>query len=604
MGLTRREFLKALGIAAASGFPLWKYADAASISGFYDLHDFGSNVTLLHFTDTHAQLLPSYYREPSSNIGVGEGSGKPPHMVGDAFLRYYLISKDGRVAHADTYLDYVHAARTYGAMGGYAHLATLVKKIKDQRPNCLLLDGGDTWQGSATALWTKGQDMVDASKLLGVNAMTGHWEFTYGADRVKQIVNSDLKGKIDFVAQNVTLGGDDPVFQPYTIKSVSGVPIAIIGQAFPYTPVAHPRHFTPDWTFGIQEENLKRWIADARKRGAKLVVLLSHNGMDIDLKLARRVGGINVILGGHTHDAVPQPLLVKNDLGYTLVTNAGSNGKFLGILDLQVDGGRITGYQYRLAPVFSNLLEPDREMDAHIKKVRAPFEKQLRERLATTEGLLYRRDNFSSPFDQVILDSLLTVKGAEIALSPGFRWGPSLLPGDPIHMEDLMNQTAITYPQTTLNELTGEQVKSILEDACDNVFNPDPYYQQGGDMVRVGGLKYMCDPSEAAGKRISNLSLNGKPLDAGKRYKVASWAPGAEGVNGEPAWEVVGQYLRAQKVVRGVSPNAPTIVGVASNPGYALAPDEPVIRPAAAPAPASPVPAKAPAPKKAAAKRG
>ena len=602
MHMTRREFLQALAIAAASGFPLSRYAEAASISGFYDLHDFGSNVTLLHFTDTHAQLLPTYYREPDSNIGVGEGMGKPPHLVGDAFLRYYLISKDSRVAHADTYLDYPSAARTYGAMGGYAHLATLVKKVKGQRPNSLLLDGGDTWQGSATALWTKGQDMVDASKLLGVDAMTGHWEFTYGAERVKQVVNSDLKGKIDFVAQNVTTGDfGEPVFQPYTIKSVSGIPIAIIGQAFPYTPVAHPRYFTPDWTFGIQEDNLKRWIADARKKGAKLVILLSHNGMDIDLKLARRVSGINVILGGHTHDAVPQPVLVKNDLGYTLVTNAGSNGKFLGILDLQVDGGRITGYQYRLAPVFSNLLEPDREMDAHIKKVRAPFEKQLRERLATTEGLLYRRDNFNGPFDQVILDGLMEVKGAEIALSPGFRWGTTLLPGDPIHMEDLMNQTAITYPQTTLNELTGEQIKSILEDACDNLFNPDPYYQQGSDMVRVGGLKYMCDPTAVAGKRISNLTLKGQALDAGKKYKVASWAPGTEGATGEPVWEVVGKYLRAQKVVRSVQTNSPTVVGVATNPGFAR--EEAVTRPAAAPAPGSSVPAKAPAPKKAAPKK-
>jgi sulfur-oxidizing protein SoxB len=600
MHMNRREFLKALAIAAASGFPLSKYADAATISGFYDLHDFGSNVTLLHFTDSHAQLLPSYYREPSSNIGVGDDAGKPPHLVGDAFLRYYLISRDSRVGHADTYLDYARAARTYGAMGGYAHLATLVKKIRDQRPNSLLLDGGDTWQGSATALWTKGQDMVDASKLLGVSAMTGHWEFTYGADRVRQIVNSELKGKIDFVAQNVTVG-EEQVFAPYTIKSVSGIPIAIIGQAFPYTPIAHPRYLTSDWTFGIQEDNLKRWIADARKRGAKLVVLLSHNGMDIDLKLARRVGGINIILGGHTHDAVPQPVLVKNDLGYTLVTNAGCNGKFLGILDLQVEGGRITGYQYRLVPVFSNLLEPDREMDAHVKKVRAPFEKQLRERLATTEALLYRRDNFSGPFDQVILDALLAVKGAEVALSPGFRWGPTLLPGDPIYMEDVMSQTAITYPQVTLNELTGEQIKLILEDSCDNVFNPDPYYQQGSDMVRAGGLKFMCDPTEAAGKRISNLSVNGKPLEAGKRYKVASWAPSAEGVTGEPVWEIVAQHLRAQKVVRAGSPNSPTIVGVSSNPGYAV--DEPISRAAAAPAPTSSPPAKAPAPKKAAAKK-
>jgi sulfur-oxidizing protein SoxB len=602
MHMTRREFLQALALAAASGFSLPRYAEAVNISGFYDLHDFGSNLTMLHFTDCHAQLLPTYYREPDTNIGVGEAAGQPPHLVGDAFLRYYLITKESRVAYADTFLDFPRAARTYGAMGGFAQLATLIKKLKDQRPNALLLDGGDTWQGSATSLWTKGQDMVDACKLLGVNAMTGHWEFTYGADRVKQVVNTDLKGKIDFVAQNVTTGDfGDPVFPPYVIKDVNGVPVAIIGQAFPFTPVAHPRHFTPNWTFGIQEENLKKWIADARKKGAKLVVLLSHNGMDVDLKLARRVGGIHVILGGHTHDAVPQPILVKNDQGHTLVTNAGSNGKFVGILDLKYENGRITGYQYRLAPVFSNLLEPDKEMEAHIRKVRAPYEKQLKERLAVTEGLLFRRDNFNGTFDQVILDALMEVKDAEIAFSPGFRWGTTLLPGDPILMEDVMNHTAITYPYTTVNDLTGEQIKGLMEDACDNVFNPDPYYQQGGDMVRVGGLQYTVNPAGTMGNRISNLTLRGKPLDPGRKYKVASWAPVAEGATGEPIWDVVAKYLRAQKVIRPVKANLPTIVGMAGNPG--LAPEEASTSPSAAPVPAKPAPTPAPTPKKATPKK-
>ena len=594
MQMSRREFLKALAVATASGFPLSQSAEAVNISGFYDLHDFGSDLTLLHFTDCHAQLLPTYYREPDTNIGVGDAAGQPPHLVGDAFLRYYLVSKDSRVAYADTCIDYARAARTFGAMGGFAQLATLVKKVKDQRPNALLLDGGDTWQGSATALWTQGQDMVDACKLLGVNVMTGHWEFTYGADRVRQIVDTQLKGKIDFVAQNVTTADfGDQVFQPYVIKEVNGIPVAVIGQAFPYTPVANPRYLTPNWTFGIQEESLKKWIADARRKGAKLVVLLSHNGMDVDLKLAKRVPGINVIFGGHTHDAVPQPVLVKNDQGYTLVTNAGSHGKFLGILDLKFENGRISGYQYRLAPVFSNLLEPDKEMDAYIRKVRAPYESKLRERLAVTEGLLYRRDNFNGTFDQVILDALMDVKGAEIAFSPGFRWGTTLLPGDPIQMEDLMNQTAITYPYTTVNELTGEQIKGILEDVCDNLFNPDPYYQQGGDMVRVSGLQYTCNPSETTGKRIGSLTFNGKPLDPSKKCKVASWAPVTEGASGEPIWDVVAKYLRAKKVIKPVKANLPVLAGMAGNPG--IAPRELASTPSSSPLPSEKsAPAQAP----------
>jgi sulfur-oxidizing protein SoxB len=574
MSLSRREFLQILATAAAGGFALESplvYGGAAA-DGLYTVPAYG-NVSLLHFTDCHAQLLPMYFREPNANIGIANSRGRPPHLVGEALLKHYRIGPHTAEAHAFTYLEFEQAARTYGKVGGFAHLATLVKQLKASRPGALLLDGGDTWQGSATALWTNGQDMVEAAKLLGVDVMTGHWEFTLGADRVQAIVDNDFKGRIEFIAQNVrTADFGDEVFRPYTIRQMNGVPIAIIGQAFPYTPIANPRYLVPDWTFGIQDESLQKVVDEVRGKGAQAVVLLSHNGMDVDLKLASRVRGIDAILGGHTHDGVPAPVIVENAGGRTLVTNAGSNGKFLAVLDLDVKGGRVTGYQYRLLPVFSELLPADADMDALIRKVRAPYEAKLAEKLAVTEGLLYRRGNFNGTYDQLILDGLMAVKDAEIAFSPGFRWGTTLLPGQAITMEQLMDQTAITYPYTTVANMTGETLKTILEDVCDNLFNPDPYYQQGGDMVRVGGLQYTCDPAAKMGSRISNMMLRGRPLEADKTYKVAGWAPVAEEAKktgGEPIWDVMARYLRDQKVIKPRTLNLPKLTNVAGNPGYA-----------------------------------
>ncbi|MEK6664093.1 MAG: thiosulfohydrolase SoxB [Pseudomonadota bacterium] len=569
MSMTRREFLEVLAVAAASGMALdSRQALAGEVpKNFYELPKFG-NVSFMHFTDCHAQLLPVYFREPSVNIGVGGAYGKAPHLVGDHFLKAYGIKPGSIDAHAFTYLDFAAAAKTYGKVGGFAHLATLIKNIRSQRPGSLLLDSGDTWQGSGTAYWTNGADMVGAQKMLGVNVMAPHWEFTLGAERVKEIVEKDFKGSVDFVAQNVkTADFGDQVFKPYVIKNVNGVPVAIIGQAFPYTPVANPRHFTPDWTFGIQDDSLQKFVNEARSKGAKVVVVLSHNGMDVDLKMATRVTGVDVIFGGHTHDAIPQAIPVKNAKGTTLVTNAGSNGKFLGVMDLDVKNGKVVGYKYRLLPVFSNLIEADKPMAEYIKKVRAPYEAKLNEKLAVTEDFLYRRGNFNGTFDQVIVDALIEVKGADMAFSPGFRWGTSLLPGDTITMERVLDQTCITYPATTLNEMTGQQIKEVLEDVGDNLFNPDPYYQQGGDMVRVGGLQYTCNPNEKAGRRISNMVLRGKPVDSSKKYLVAGWASVQENVTGTPIWDVVAEYLKSVKVIKKVKLNQPKIIGMGKNPG-------------------------------------
>ena len=570
--MRRREFLRLLGAAGVAGLPLapgLAYAQAAS-ARLYDVPRFG-NVHLLHITDTHAQLKATYFREPDVNLGVGPAWGKPPHLVGAHLLKQFGIAPGSPEAHAFTHIDFVDAAKKFGKVGGFAHIATLVKQLKASRPGALLLDGGDSWQGSGPALWTRGQDMVDAQKLLGVDIMTGHWEFTYGIERVKEIVDKDFAGKIEFIAQNIrTADFGDPVFPAYAMREINGVPVGIVGQAFPYTPIANPRYFVADWNFGIQEESLQKTVDEARGKGAQAVVLLSHNGMDVDLKLASRVRGIDVILGGHTHDGVPQPTIVENAGGKTLVTNAGCNGKFVAVLDLDVREKNVAGFRYKLLPVFSNLLPADAAMEVQIAKSRAPFEGRLGEKLATAETLLYRRGNFNGTLDQVILDGLMAVKDAEIAFSPGFRWGTSILPGQPITMEHLLDETAITYPHSTVSLLTGEAIKMILEDVADNLFNRDPYYQQGGDMVRVGGLQYTCDPNAKMGDRISNITLKDKPVEPSKKYKVAGWAPVSEeskAAGGVPIWDVMATYLRDQKVIKPRPLNTPKLVGVDGNPG-------------------------------------
>ncbi|MDE2578866.1 MAG: thiosulfohydrolase SoxB [Hyphomicrobiales bacterium] len=572
--MNRREFLHMLSIASAAGMalPLDVARAEQSAEALYDAPAFG-NVSLLHITDCHAQLRPIYFREPNVNIGVGSMAGHPPHVVGEAFLKQFGIAPKTRLAHAFTYLDFERYAPLYGKVGGFAHLATLIKRLRASRPGALLLDGGDTWQGSGAAMWTKGQDMVDAAKMLGVDAMTLHWECTYGQDRVKEVAEKDFAGHIDIVAQNIkTQDFGDLVFKPYVMRVVNGVKVAIVGQAFPYTPIANPRYMVADWTFGIQEEGMQKSVDAARGEGAQVVVMLSHNGMDVDLKMASRIRGVDAILGGHTHDGMPAPTIVDNPGGKTLVTNAGSNGKYVGVLDFDVKDGKVSDFRYRLLPVFANLLPADAEMAALVAKTRAPFEEKLGEKLALSEGLLYRRGNFNGSFDQIILDALIAEKDAEIAFSPGFRWGTTILPGEPITMENVLDQTAITYPYVTLTQMSGAQIKQVLEDVCDNLFNADPYYQQGGDMVRVGGMQYSCDPTAGIGKRIGDMTLKGKTIEADKTYKVAGWAPVAEtarDAGAESIWDLVARNLRARKTVATPQLNLPKLKNVDGNPGLA-----------------------------------
>ena len=586
MTLSRREFLQLLGTAGAAGLLPVSAAARQPPADPYEIPKFG-NLCLLHLTDTHAQLRPIYFREPSVNLGIGDALGKAPHLVGRRLLEHFQIAPGSLEAHAFTYLDFTAAARRFGTVGGFAHLKTLVDRLRAARGpgNSLLLDGGDTWQGSGTAYWTRGQDMVEASNRLGVDVMTGHWEFTYNDE---EVIANIGRFRGDFVAQNVKVreealfdyrfsefpGFDEDrglAFRPYVIREAGGVRVAVIGQAFPYTPIANPRRFIPDWTFGIQEERLQEIVDQVREsERAEVVVVLSHNGMDVDLKMASRVSGIDVILGGHTHDGMPAPSLVANAAGKTLVTNAGSNGKFLGVLDLEVKDGRMRDFRYRLLPVFSNLLEADADMARYIEEVRAPYRDRLEEPLATAGELLYRRGNFNGTFDQVICDALRQVKDAQISLSPGFRWGTTVLPGQTITLEHVLDQTAITYPETYRREMTGRELKTILEDVGDNLFHPDPYVQQGGDMVRVGGLDYVCDPRAPIGQRISDLTLEeGTPIEADKTYVVAGWATVGSRSPGEPIWETVATYLRAAKTVTLAKRNTPVLKGMADNPGLA-----------------------------------
>ena len=577
MNINRREFVQTLAVAGASGL---LPAGLTAGTNIYDIPSFGQ-VRLLHITDVHAQLNPTYFREPHINIGIGDSLGRPPHIVGEAFLKHFGISPQSAEAYAFTYKDFPKLADQYGKLGGFSYLKTLIDRLRQEygAERTLLLDGGDSWQGSATALWTNGLEMVQANNLLGVDIATGHWEFTYEP----AVFQNNLQAFAgEFIAQNIFLteealfdekpAYDDftgHAFPPYTIRSLGGYDVAIIGQAFPYTPIANPSRNVPDWTFGIRATELQELVDKIHAEDKPdAVILLSHNGMDVDVKLAGIVTGIDAILGGHTHDAVPKPVKVQNSQGMTLVTNAGSNGKFVGVLDLQFGDKGIAQARYRLLPVFSNQLAPDPEMAAFIQSSRAPYAEKLEEQLAISESLLFRRGNFNGTFDQVICDALRAESGAQIALSPGFRWGTSIVPGQPITFEDVMTQTAMTYPETYVNEMTGETLKLILEDVADNSFNPDPFYQQGGDMVRVSGMSYTLDINQSMGERILDLRLdNGELIQADKSYSVTGWATVGSVSPGPPVWDVVTNYLKSKQTILVEEVNQPKILIKSGNPG-------------------------------------
>ena len=554
--ITRREILQvgaAAGALLAGGGSLTRaFAQQKLTQDELLKFEALGNVTLLHVADIHGQLRPVYFREPSVNLGVGEARGQPPHITGKDFLERFGIAPKSAEAYALTDQDFEALAKTYGRIGGLDRLATAVKRVRAERGDkVLLLDGGDTWQGSLGANRSRGQDMVDCMALLKPDAMTGHWEFTLGEARVKELIG---KLGFPFLALNVRdTDWDEPVFEPMKMFERGGVKIAVLGQAFPYTPVANPRWMIPKWSFGIREEDVRAQVEKARKGGAQLVVLLSHNGFDVDRKLASRVGGIDVILTGHTHDALPEAIKV----GKTLLIASGCHGKFLSRLDLDVQNGEVKGYRYKLIPLFADAIAPDAEMAAAVAKARAPYESDLTRVVGRADSLLYRRGNFNGTFDDLICTALLKERDAEIVLSPGFRWGTSVLPGQAITVEDIHNATAITYPQVYRMPMTGERLKEVLEDVADNLFNPDPYYQQGGDMVRCGGLGYTIDVSKSIGHRISGMThlKSGQPIDPKKEYVVAGWASVNQGTEGPPVWDLVERYIAAEKSVR-VAPNS------------------------------------------------
>jgi sulfur-oxidizing protein SoxB len=503
--------------------------------------DAKGQVTLLHFTDVHAQLMPVYFRPPDINIGVGDYAGIPPHLVGEEFLKYFGIERGSALAYAHTMVDYADLARAYGRLGGLDRTATLVKAIRAERGDdkVLFLDGGDTWQGSYTSLKTNGQDMVDCMALLKPDAMTGHWEFTFGQDRFLEIVESM---GFPFLASNIfDSEWDEPAFESTAMFEKGGVKVAVIGQAMPYTPIANPKWMFPKWSFGIRPEVLQANVDKARADGAELVVMLSHNGFDVDRKIAATVSGIDVILTGHTHDAVPNGV----EVGNTLILSSGSHGKYLGRVDLEVKDGKVVGRSSKLIPVFADAIAPDAEMAAKIAEVRAPYEAELNRVIGVSEGLLYRRGNFNGTWDDVICQAIMQERDVQIALSPGFRWGTTLLPGQDITIDDLHAATSMSYPQVYRNEMTGAQLKDILEDVCDNLFNRDPFFQQGGDMVRVGGMTYTCRVNEEIGKRIGDMALaaTGEPIDPAKTYTVGGWASINENVEGPAIYDLMEGYI-------------------------------------------------------------
>ncbi|MCC0078599.1 MAG: thiosulfohydrolase SoxB [Rhodobacter sp.] len=564
--ISRREFLQASVAASAlygvSGFGNWSKLAAQQALTQDDLLRFDTfgNVSLIHVTDIHAQLKPIWFREPEFNFGVGEVRGQPPHVVGNDFIRMFNLTPGSRDAYALTYEDFVALGRSYGRMGGLDRVATVVKAIRADRPEAIILDGGDTWHGSMSSYLSRGQDMVNVMNALGTEAMTSHWEWTFGTDRVMELVD---QLNFPFLGQNIFDVEWDEHFEDfpsYTWFDRGGAKVAVIGQAFPYTPIANPRWMFPEFSFGIRDERMQEMVDEVKAAGADLVVVLSHNGFDVDRKMASRVQGIDVILTGHTHDALPEPVLV----GDTLLIASGSHGKFVTRLDLDVRDGQMMGFRHKLIPIFADVIEPDADMAAVIETERAPYKDQMEEVVGHTDSLLYRRGNFAGTWDNLICDAVMAERDTEIAMSPGVRWGASLMPGDAITREDIHSVTSMTYGQVYRTEMTGETIHAILEDVADNLFNTDPYYQQGGDMVRLGGLAYAIDIAKPIGERITGLTLTrtGEALDPARSYTVGGWASVNEGTEGPMIWDLVEAYIRRQGRVTAEPNDTVTVTGI------------------------------------------
>ena len=561
---SRREFLQMAAVSASYFAATPNFARAAAQQRLTqdDLLKFESKgqVTLLHLTDIHGQLKPIYFRPPSENYGVGDFEGVPPHLVGETFLNHFSIPAGSAFAYAHTMVDYLSLAKSYGKLGGLDRTATLIKAIRAERGDnkVLLLDGGDTWQGSYCSLKTQGADMVAAMKALKPDAMVGHWEFTLGKERVEELV--DEMG-YPFLGSNCfDTEWDERVFQSTAYFERGGIKVAVIGQHFPYVPIANPGHLVEGWSFGIRPDEIQSNIDEARDNGAEIIVLLSHNGFDVDQKLAADISGIDVILTGHTHDAVPEAVRI----GKTLVLSSGSHGKYLGRIDLRVEGGQVVDASSTLIPVFSDVISPDSEMTSLISQLRAPYEAECNRVIGKAGSLLYRRGNFNGSWDDVICDAIREERDVEIALSPGFRWGTTLLPDQPITIDDMYSQTAMNYPAVYRTEMTGEQLKIMLEDVCDNLFNPNPYYQQGGDMVRVGGLSYECAPKEVMGNRIQNMVFTptGAPIEANKSYVVGGWASVNPDTEGPAIYDLLENYIQRKNLIIPSSVGAVTVKGM------------------------------------------
>ena len=560
---SRREFIQLASVSAMLlATKPWNSVAAKQSLKTDDLLDFDTKgqVTLLHLTDMHGQLNPVYYRPPSENFGVGKFEGIPPHLVGEAFLEHFGILPNTPLAYAHTMVDYVPLAMEYGKLGGLDHTSTLIKAIRSERGDnkVLLLDGGDTWQGSYTSLKTQGEDMVEVMKALGTEAMVGHWEFTFGQQRLKELID---KLEYPFLGGNVfDTEWDEPVFESTAFFEKGGVSVAVIGQHFPYTPIANPNYMVKGWSFGIRPEVLQKNVDEAKKQGAEIVVLLSHNGFDVDQKLAAMIQGIDVILTGHTHDAIPKGIRIKD----TLLLSSGSHGKYLGRVDLKVKNGKVVETSSNLIPVFSDVVAPDKEMTKLIKQIRSPYEKECNRIIGKTDNLLYRRGNFNGSWDDVICDAIMQERDTEISLSPGFRWGTTLLPGQNITVDDIYSQTSMNYPEVYRVEMTGKMIKDLLEDVCDNIFNPDPFFQQGGDMVRVGGLSYTCHPKNKIGNRISNLRMISSDmlLESNQKYVVGGWGSVNQNVKGPAIYNLLENFIFEKKVIKTSSKETVKIVGM------------------------------------------
>lgn len=400
----------------------------------------------------------------------------------------------------------------YIRAGGYPRISAYINKVRKEKDNkVVVLDGGDTFHGTLPVVDSKGMILTSYLNEMKIDAMTAHWEFAYGPKHFSSLLNALNYPMLAINCYDKTT--DKLVFDPYLIKEVNGLKIGIIGIAATIIDKTMPQHFAEGLYFSLGNEELPGYIAELKDQDVDLVILLSHLGFPQEVKLAQEVDGIDVLLSAHTHNRVYEPALVND----TIIFQSGCHGSFLGHLDLVVENKKIVDYKHQLV-VLDESLDEDLDMKAAIEKDLEPYKEQLNKIVGRTGTDLNRSTVFESTMDNLLLQSMIDISGAELAFSNGWRYGAPIPKGD-IRENDLWNMIPVNPPLSKV-KLKGQEVWDMMEENLERTFSIDPYQQMGGYVKRVLGMNLYCKIENPYGERVQQIFVQGQALEKDRVYHV------------------------------------------------------------------------------------